>query len=55
MLEPARRPYCAHGPKARTACPCLLCRIVVWDKANEREIVVLTNHLEFHATTIDAI
>jgi len=43
------------GPKARTTCPCLLRRIVVWDDVNEREIVLLTNHLEFGATTLAAI
>jgi len=30
----------------------LLRRIVVWDAAQEREIVLLTNHFEFGATTI---
>lgn len=28
---------------------------MVWDKENDREIVLLTNHLEFGATTISAI
>jgi IS4 transposase len=28
---------------------------VVWDAENEREVVLLTNHLEFGATTIAAI
>jgi IS4 transposase len=28
---------------------------VVWDDQNEREIVLLTNHLKFGATTISAI
>ena len=39
---------------ARTAdkCPHNLRRIVVWDAENAREIVLLTNHLEFGATTI---
>ena len=27
-------------------------RVVVWDEANEREIVLLTNHFDFGATTI---
>jgi len=36
-------------------CPFLLRRIVVWDAANEREIVLLTNHLKFGPTTIAAI
>ena len=30
----------------------LLRRIVVWDAAHEREIVLLTNHFDFGATTI---
>ena len=30
-------------------------RIVVWDQEKEREIVLLTNHLEFGPTTISAI
>ena len=29
--------------------------MVVWDEANQREIVLLTNHLQFGATTIAAI
>ena len=43
------------GVKAQADCPHLLRRIVVWDAENEREIVLLTNHLEFGATTIAAI
>ena len=43
------------GAQARTDCPCLLRRVVVWDAENEREIVLLTNLLEFGATTIAAI
>jgi hypothetical protein len=35
--------------------PDLLRRIVVWDAENEREIVLLTNLMEFGATTIAAI
>ena len=30
-------------------------RVVVWDKVNEREIELLTNHLDFAAATIGAI
>ena len=30
-------------------------RIIVWDKENKKEIILLTNHLEFGATTISAI
>jgi len=43
------------GAKAQADCPCLLRRIVVWDAENEREIVLLTNLLEFGSTTIAAI
>jgi len=35
--------------------PVPLRRIVVWDEENEREIVLLTNHLEFGATTVAEI
>jgi hypothetical protein len=40
------------GVKAAEKCPHLLRRVVVWDPDNEREIVLLTNHLKFGATTI---
>jgi hypothetical protein len=43
------------GVKAEEKCPHLLRRVVVWDRDNEREIVLLTNHLEFGASTIAAI
>jgi len=43
------------GVGAWKKCPHLLRRIVVWDAENEREIVLLTNHLDFGATTIAAI
>ena len=43
------------GNNARKNCPHVLRRIVVWDDENKREIVLLTNHLEFGATTISAI
>jgi hypothetical protein len=43
------------GVKAEEKCPHLLRRIVVWDKVNEREIVLLTNHLKFGSSTIAAI
>jgi hypothetical protein len=43
------------GPKAEEKCPHLLRRIVVWDRDNDRQIVLLTNHLEFGASTIAAI
>lgn len=41
--------------KAQRTCPQLLRRIVVWDSENESEIVLLSNHLDFGATTIAAI
>jgi IS4 transposase len=40
------------GTQAQEKCPHKLRRIVVWDADNEREIVLLTNHLDFGATTI---
>jgi hypothetical protein len=43
------------GPQAQQHCPCLLRRVVVWDADNQREIVLLTNLLDFGATTIAAI
>jgi hypothetical protein len=44
-----------YEPAARQKCPRTLRRIVVWDPMQAREIVLLTNHLEFGATTIAAI
>jgi hypothetical protein len=43
------------GYYAKQKCPHILRRIVVWDAENAREIVLLTNHLEFGATTVSAI
>lgn len=43
------------GVKARQAYPGVLRRVVVWDETHQREIVLLTNHLTFGATTIAAI
>jgi IS4 transposase len=43
------------GVQAQIDCPGPLRRIVVWDADNEREIVLLTNLLDFGATTIAAI
>ena len=43
------------GYKAKINCPYLLRKVVVWDKDEKREIVLLTNHLDFGATTISAI
>lgn len=40
------------GIDSKDKCPHPLRRIVVWDKENQREIVILTNHLTFGATTI---
>jgi hypothetical protein len=40
------------GAEADAKCPHLMRRIVVWDAEREREIVLLTNHLGFGATTI---
>ena len=41
--------------KGKRDCPDQLRRVVVWDAENEREIVLLTNHLDFGATTISTI
>jgi IS4 transposase len=43
------------GEKAQRDCPNLLRRVAVWDAINEREIVLLTNLMEFGSTTIAAI
>jgi hypothetical protein len=43
------------GFRAQKNCPHTLRRVVVWDSENEREIVLLTNHLNFGANTISAI
>jgi len=43
------------GYNAAKDCPHLIRRIVVWDKEKECELVLLTNHLDFGATTIAAI
>jgi hypothetical protein len=43
------------GTDAEKKCPYDLRRIVVWDVDNEREIVLLTNHLTFGSTTIASI
>lgn len=43
------------GIKAEERCPFDLRMVVVWDPLKEREIVLLTNHLEFAASTIAAI
>jgi hypothetical protein len=43
------------GTNAQAKCPHPLRRIVVWDEEKQRELVLLTNHLEFGATTISEI
>ena len=43
------------GTDADKRCPYELRRILVWDEENMREIVLLTNHLDFGPTTISAI
>jgi IS4 transposase len=44
-----------EGFYSRQKCPDHLRRIEVWDNDNEQVIVLLTNHLNFGATTIAAI
>ncbi len=44
-----------NGFNARRNYPHILRRVVAWDAENEREIVLLTNHLKFSANTISAI
>jgi len=43
------------GVGAWQKCPHLLRRIALWDAENQREIVLLTNHMEFAASTLAAI
>jgi hypothetical protein len=43
------------GVNAESKCPHPLRRIVVWDAENQRQIVLLTNHLQFGATTLAEI
>jgi len=43
------------GFYSKDKCPHLLRRVVVWDPEKERIIELLTNHLDFGATTISAI
>jgi len=42
-------------PKGQKECPHTLRRVVVWDEANDRPIVLLTNQLTFAAGTIGRI
>jgi len=44
-----------NGYYAQKRCPYPLRKVVVWDKEQGREIVLLTNHMDFGATTISAI
>ncbi len=44
-----------NGRSARKKCPHTLRKVTVWDKEQGREIILLTNHLDFGATTISAI
>ncbi|MFC1816131.1 IS4 family transposase, partial [Thermodesulfobacteriota bacterium] len=44
-----------NGYYARKKCPHVLRKVVVWDEQKNRQIVLLTNHLEFGATTVSAI
>jgi len=43
------------GPQTSRDCPSRLRRVVVWDEKGKRELVFLTNHMEFAASTIAAI
>ena len=43
------------GGVAAAACPCLLRRVVVWDPQGQCPVALLTNHLEFGASTITQI
>jgi hypothetical protein len=43
------------GYDAHRICPHRLRRIVVWDEENQKEIVLLTNHMNFAASTIARI
>lgn len=43
------------GPLSKKKCPDLMRRIVLWDEKNRKEVILLTNHLTFGATTIGKI
>ena len=43
------------SPHGARHCPYALRRVVVWDPQQQREIVLLSNHLELGATTVSAI
>lgn len=44
-----------EGPGSKEKCPYLLRRIEVWSEEQKKTITLLTNHLEFGATTIAAV
>lgn len=59
---PAGKPYLLRdeqiqltSARARKHCPYPLRRVVVWDAENKRELVLLTNHMDFAADTIGHI
>jgi len=52
---PVRSTDSIHRRQSSRDCPCLLRRVAVWDALNEREIVLLTNLLEFGSSTISAV
>lgn len=43
------------GPLSKNKCPDRMRRIVLWDEKNKKEVILLTNHLTFGATTIGKI
>ena len=43
------------GYYSKKVCPYLLRRIVIWDEKEDREIVLLTNHMKFGSSTIGYI
>ena len=43
------------GHYAKQKCPRRLRRVVVWDAENQKELVLLTNHMDFAASTIGRI
>jgi hypothetical protein len=43
------------GPQSSRDCPSRLRRVAVWDEKGKRELVFLTNHMEFAASTVAAI
>jgi len=46
---------CFNGWLSKQKCPSPMRRVVVWDEVNEREVELLTNHLDFGPTTIGQI